>query len=439
MSLSPHLKSRDVFIVDGNRTPFLKAKGKPGPFTASDLAVYAGRELLARQPFKPQDLDEVIIGCMMPNPDEVNIARVISLRLGCGKKVPAFTVQRNCASGLQSIDNAAQLIQLGRADLILAGGTDAMSHSPLLFNKKMVNWLSDFQASKSFKQKFLTALKFRPQYLSPIIALLKGLTDATIGLNMGQTAEILADKFNISREEMDQFALQSHTRLANAVDQQHLAEISTLYDSFGNYYDKDDGLRRDSTLEKLASLKPFFDKKYGRVTAANSSQITDGAAMLILASKDAVEKYQLPVLAKIVDTQWAGVEPRQMGLGPAHAIPPLLQRQQLSLDNIDCLEINEAFASQVLACTKALACEKYCKEELGWDKAVGLIDPSKLNVDGGAIAIGHPIGASGTRVLLHTANVLKRSNKQWGIASLCIGGGQGGAMLIENVSFGSGE
>jgi len=432
MTSSPH-KMKDVFIIDGNRTPFLKVRGKPGPFTASDLAVYAGRSLLSRQPFQPSDLDEVIIGCVMPNTDEVNIGRVIGLRLGCGKKVPGMTVQRNCASGLQSIDTAANLIQLGKANLILAGGTDAMSHASLLFNHQMVNWLSDLNSAKNWKHKIKTIAAFRPHFLKPIISLLRGLTDATINLNMGQTAEILADKFNISRTEMDTFALQSHDRLASAVDQKFMSEITPIYDAYGKYYEEDDGLRRDSSLEKLAKLQPFFDKKFGKVTAANSSQITDGAAMILLASHDAVEKYQLPVLAKIVDSQWAGVDPRQMGLGPVHAIAPILQRQYLSLDKIDCIEINEAFATQVLACIRALQDEKYCQEELGLEKAVGEIDQSKLNIDGGAIAIGHPIGASGTRVLLHTAKTLKRLQKKWGIASLCIGGGQGGAMLIENV------
>jgi acetyl-CoA C-acetyltransferase len=272
--------AREVYIVDGSRTPFLKARGKPGPFSASDLAISTGQHLLARQPFSATELDEVIVGCMSPSENEANIARIIGLRLGTGKKVPGFTVQRNCASGLQSIDSGALLIGSGRANLILAGGTEAMSRSPLIFNKNMTNWFADFQAAKSFGEKLKIVSHFRPQFIAPIISLLQGLTDPIVGLNMGQTAEILAARFNITREEMDEYAARSHHRLANAFDQQWMGEVTPLYDTQGNYYVEDDGLRRDTSVEKLATLKPFFDKKFGLVTAGNSSQITDGAAFV---------------------------------------------------------------------------------------------------------------------------------------------------------------
>ncbi len=427
--------ARDVYVVDGSRTPFLKARGKPGVFSASDLAVSTGKSLLTRQKFLPQDLDEVIIGCMMPSPDEANIGRVIALRLGCGKKVPGWTVQRNCASGLQSIDSAVQLISSSRADLILAGGTEAMSRAPLLLNHQMIDFLADFKNSKSFIQKIKLLAQFRPGYLKPIISLLRGLTDPIVGLNMGQTAEIISAKFKITREQMDVYSARSHARLAYAFDHQLMTEITAIYDSQGNYYIEDDGLRRDTTVEKLSKLKPIFDQPYGLVTAGNSSQITDGAALVILASHDAVEKYQLPIMGKIIDVAWAGLEPSQMGLGPVHAILPILQRQQLRLDQIDAIEINEAFAGQVLACLAAFQGADYCREELGLEKPIGILDQDKLNLDGGAIAIGHPVGASGTRVLLHTLEILKRQQKKIGLASLCVGGGLGGAMLIENMSF----
>jgi acetyl-CoA C-acetyltransferase len=426
--------ARDVYIVDGSRTPFLKARGKPGPFSSSDLAVSTGRTLLARQSFAASDLDEVIIGCMLSKPEEANIGRVIGLRLGCGKRVPGWTVQRNCASSLQAIDSAAQLIASGRSHLILAGGTDAMSHAPLLLNRKMVNFLADWQMAKSFSTRAKLLLQFRPNYLAPIIALIGGLTDHIVGVNMGQTAEIVADRFHITRQQMDDYALRSHQRLAAAIDKGFMHEITAAYDTQGKYYCEDDGLRRDSTLEKLATLKPFFDKKYGLVTAGNSSQVTDGAALLILASSDAVKKYQLPVLGRIIDVQWAALDPSQMGLGPVHAITPLLQRNQFNLDDIDYYEINEAFAAQVLGCLAAWKEEKYCHEELGLAHPLGELDLNKLNIDGGAIAIGHPVGASGARITLHLLEVLRRQQKRLGIASLCVGGGQGGALLIENIS-----
>lgn len=433
-SSTTHLPGRAVYIVDGNRTPFLKARTKPGPFSASDLAVGTGRELLLRQPFQPEEFDEVIVGCMIPAPEEANIARVISIRLGCGKKVPAFTVQRNCASGLQSLDNAAQLIASGRHNLVLAGGTDSMSHSPLLFNNDMVNWLGDWQSAKKLTQRLKLVFKIRPHFFAPFISLIAGLTDATVGLSMGQTAENIAYQFGISRKQMDEFAVRSHQRLAEAQDENLLSEITPLYDGSGNIYAADDGLRRDSTVEKLSTLKPFFDKKFGLVTAGNSSQVTDGAAMLILASADAIKKYQLPVLAKIIDVQWAGVDPAVMGFGPVHASTPILQRNHLGLNDVDYWEINEAFAGQVLGCLAAWESNDYCRQYLGLEKAMGTLDQSRLNIDGGAIALGHPVGASGSRLILHLSHILKRQKARYGIATLCIGGGQGGAMLIENIS-----
>lgn len=425
---------RDVYIIDGARTPFLKAKGKPGPFSASDLAVAAGKELLERQSFSPKDLDEVVIGCVMPNADEANIARVIALRLGCGKNVPGWTVQRNCASGMQALDSAAKDIAMGRCDLVLAGGTEAMSRAPLLFNQDMTTWMAAMTSAKGLKGKLSAWAKFRPYYLKPIISLLKGLTDPIVNLSMGQTAENVAYRFNITRQQMDQFALESHQRAAAGEEQKHFKEISTLYGYTGDYYLTDEGIRYDSSLEKLATLKPFFDKKFGSVTAGNSSQVTDGAAILLLASKDAVEKYHLPVLAKIIDVQWAGVDPAEMGLGPVLATGELLKTQHMSMNDIDYWEINEAFAAQVLGCIAAWEDPDFCQKNLGTNGALGTLDRSKLNVDGGAIAMGHPVGASGARIVLHLAEVLRRENAKKGIATICIGGGQGGAMLIENVS-----
>jgi acetyl-CoA C-acetyltransferase len=425
---------REVYIVDGARTPFLKAKGKPGTMSASDLAVSVGRELLARQPFSPQDLGEVVIGCVMPSPDEANIGRVIALRLGCGKSMPAWTVQRNCASGMQALDSAVKDILSGRHELVLAGGTEAMSRAPLLFNQKMVNWLSGLWGAKSFASKVKQWSRFRPVNLVPEIALLKGLRDPLVNLSMGQTAENVAYHFGISRDEMDAFALESHRRVAQAQDANLFTDVIPAFDTRGDFYTSDDGVRRDTTLEKLATLKPIFDKRFGNVTAGNSSQVTDGAALLLLASKEAVKKYQLPVLARIVDTEWAGLDPAEMGLGPVYSSTALLQRYGLRLDDIDYWEINEAFAAQVLGCVAAWENDDYCRKNLGLDKAFGRIDPTRLNVDGGAIALGHPVGASGARIVLRLVEILKRKQAHRGVATICIGGGQGGAMLIENVS-----
>ena len=428
-----HKKSlpKPVYIVDGSRTPFLKAKGKPGNFAAIDLALVCSHPLLARQPFSAEQLDEVIVGCMMPGPDEANIARVLALRLGCGKKVPAWTVQRNCASGMQALDSAAANISLGRSNLVLAGGVEAMSHSPVLLNNEMVGWLGQLSMSKKPLDKLKTFAGLRPHHLKPIIGLLRGLTDPVVGLSMGQTAENIAHRFNIDRLAMDTFSVRSHQRLAAAQESEMLSEIEALYDTTGHAYLKDDGVRTDSSIERLSKLRPVFDRQFGNVTAGNSAQITDGAAMLILASEDAVKEFKLPVMGKLIDSHWAGLEPAQMGLGPVHSITPLLQRNELSLDDIDFWEINEAFAAQVLSCLAAWEDESYCKDELGLNGIMGTVDQDKLNIDGGGVSIGHPVGASGARIVLHLLNVLERKKAARGIASLCIGGGQGGAMLIE--------
>ena len=425
---------RKVYIVDGSRTPQLKSRGKVGPFSAGDLAVAAAKPLLLRNNFPLDALDEVILGCMMPGEREANIGRVVALRLGIPQSVPAWTVQRNCASGMQSVDSAFKNIRNGDANLVLAGGVEAMSRAPVLLNHTMVNWLGDFMRARSIPQKLASIAKLRGKHFTPVIALLHGLTDDTVGLNMGETAEIIAEKFGISRQQMDEYAMNSHHRLAKAHDAGYLEEIEVLYDENGNFYDHDDGVRADSSIESLAKLRPAFDKKYGKVTAGNSAQITDGASWLLLASEEAVKQYNLPVMVSITDSQWAGLDPAVMGMGPVHAMTPIMQRNQLSIDDIDYWEINEAFATQVLGCVQAWQQDDYCKDNLQLDKAMGEIPYDKLNIDGGGVSLGHPVGASGARIILHLCKILQRTNASQGMASLCIGGGQGGAMLLQNES-----
>lgn len=425
--------SKPIYIVDGARTPFLKAQNAPGPFTAADLATAAGRALLMRQPFAPDQLDELILGCASPSPDEVNIGRVVALRLGCGNAVPGWTVMRNCASGMQAIDSAIANIQCGRSQLVLAGGVDALSHAPLLFSERMVRWLAGWYAAKTTGQKLAMLKTFRLGHLAPVIGIMKGLTDPIVGELMGQTAENLAWKFGITREDMDSFSVESHRRVCAGQDAGHYAEeIVPLIDRDGRVYAVDDGVRRDSSMANLAKLKPFFDKKYGRVTPGNSSQITDGAAWLILASEEAVERHGLQPLGRITDSQWAGLAPDQMGLGPVHAAMPILQRHGLAPNGLDAWELNEAFAAQVIACLRAFEDDAYCREHFGVD-APGAPEASRLNVDGGAVALGHPVGASGARIVLHLLEVLRRKGGGRGLATICIGGGQGGAMLVETV------
>jgi acetyl-CoA C-acetyltransferase len=426
--------ARPVFIVDGSRTPFLKARTGPGPFTPVDLAVQCGRPLLARQPFAPADFDQVILGCVNVIADEMNPARVAALRLGMGESMVAFTVQINCGSGMQSIDTAYRYIREGESDLILAGGTEALSYAPLVWPNAGVRWFAGLATAKGVGAKLTALLKTRPSFFKPIIGLERGLTDPITELNMGQTAEVVGHLFGITREQSDAYAAESHKRLAHAQDQGFLkGEIEIAFDRAGKFYDHDDGVRPDSTPETLAKLKPVFERPWGQVTAGNSSQITDGASWLILASEDAVAKHGLTPKAAIVDSQWASLDPSIMGLGPVMSATPLLKRNNLALQDVETWELNEAFATQVLGCLAAWNDEKFCKEVLGLDGAAGEIDRAKLNVDGGAIALGHPVGTSGNRIVLHLVNAMKRLGTRRGIATECIGGGLGGAMLIETV------
>ncbi len=429
----------EIYIIDGVRTPFLKSRNRPGPFSASDLATAAGKAVLARADFEAESLDEVILGCAAPSVDEVNIGRVAALRMGCGMSVPGWTVMRNCASGLQSIDSAMANVLAGRSRLVLAGGTDALSRTPLLFADAMVEWLADWSAAKTLGRRAALLARLRPRFFAPVIGIMRGLTDPVCGLLMGQTAENLAHRFGISRTRMDEYASLSHQRVLTAqrggwLSADHdglMAEVVPLFDAKGTLYAKDDGVREDSTPGNLARLRPFFDRPYGSVTAGNSSQITDGAVWLVIAGEQAVKQHGLKPLARIVDSQWSGLDPAQMGLGPVHAATPILKRQGLGLNDLDAWEINEAFAAQVLACIEAWKSDSYCREVLGLNGALGELDPGKLNIDGGAIALGHPVGASGTRIVLHLLHVLKRTGGKRGMAAICIGGGLGGAMLIE--------
>src|SRR5882724_8153426 len=397
--------ARPVFIIDGSRTPFLKARSGPGPFTPVDLAVQCGRPLLARQPFSPTAFDQVILGCVNVIADEMNPARVAALRLGMGERMVAFTVQINCGSGMQSIDTAYRYIREGVSDLILAGGAEALSHAPLVWPQQGVRWFAGLAGAKGIGARIMAALKVKPSYLKPIIGLERGLTDPITELNMGQTAEVVGQLFGITREQSDAYAAESHKRLANAQSRGFLK----------------------------GELETAFERPWGQVTAGNSSQITDGASWVILASEEAVAKHGLAPKAAILDSQWAALDPGIMGLGPVLSATELLKRNELTLGDIETWELNEAFATQVLGCLAAWNDEKFCKEILGLDAAAGEIDRSKLNVDGGAISLGHPVGTSGNRIVLHLVNAMKRLGTKRGIATECIGGGQGGAMLIEAV------
>jgi len=424
-----------VYLVDGARTPFLKAAGKPGPFTPVDLALQCGRPLLLRQPFPASAFDRVILGCVNVIAEEMNPARIAALRLGMGMAMPAWTVQINCGSGMLAIDQGFRAIGEGGIDLVLAGGAEALSHAPLLFRQSAVNWFAAFNSARNLPQRLKLLGQVRPGFFNPVIGLLRGLTDPVVDLNMGQTAELLGYLLDISRESADDYAVNSHQRLARAQDGGFLDdEVVPAFAASGELFSRDNGVRRDSSREKLAGLRPVFEKPWGKVTAGNSSQVSDGASWVILASEKAVEKYRLQPLARIVDSAWSALDPSVMGLGPVLSITELLRRRgDTDLSAVDLWEINEAFAAQVLACLKAWQSDDFCKTVLGLDRPLGGIASDRLNIDGGAIALGHPVGASGNRIVLHLARSLKRLGLKRGVASQCVGGGQGGAMLLEAV------
>ncbi|MBM2292969.1 acetyl-CoA C-acetyltransferase [Sulfitobacter pseudonitzschiae] len=424
--------TRPVYLVDGARTPFLKARGAPGPFTPVDLAVQCGRPLLMRQPMPRDAFDLVILGCVNVIQDEMNPARVAALRLGMGDEQVAFTVQINCGSGMQSIDTAFRYIRDGSHEMILAGGTEALSHAPLVYNREATEWFGGMARAKGAMDKAAKLTELRPDFFSPVIGLERGLTDPITALNMGQTAEVLAHRFGIDRATADAYAVDSHKRLAAAQADGRLdGEVLPAFDRDGVAHAKDDGVRPDNSMDQLAKLGPAFEKPYGKVTAGNSSQITDGASWVILASETAVEAHGLDPIARLVDSEWAALDPSVMGLGPVLSSTPLAQRHGLSVEDIDLWEINEAFAAQVLSCLAAWQDDDFCREVLGYDAAFGRIDRGRLNVDGGAISLGHPVGASGNRIVLHLANAMKTKGVRRGIATECIGGGLGGAMLLE--------
>lgn len=425
---------RPVYIVDGARTPFLRARGKLGPFTPVDLAVQCGRPLLMRQPFAPDAFDMVVLGCVNVIADEMNPARVAALRLGMGASMPAWTVQINCGTGMLAIDDAFRAIEGGKADLVLAGGTEALSHAPLVLSREATEWFASFATAKGPLDSVSTLTGLRARFAKPVIGLERGLTDPITDMNMGQTAELVGHLFSISRQQADAYALESHQRLTRAQTEGFLeGEVMPAVDRDGTLHDKDDGVRPDSSMDKLAKLNPVFEKPYGKVTPGNSSQITDGASWVILASEEAVKKHKLKPLARLVDSEWSALDPAIMGLGPTLSSIALMKRRGLSREDIGLWELNEAFAAQVLGCLAAWEDDTYSREVLGLETAFGAVDRNRLNVDGGAISLGHPVGTSGNRIVLHLVNAMRRLGEKRGIATECIGGGLGGAMLIEVV------
>ena len=425
---------REVVVVAGARTPFVKAGTHFKDVGAVELGRIAVREAIERAEIDPEAIDEVVVGNIAGPADAANVGRVIALEAKVPRKVPAFTVNRNCASGLESVVEAAYRIREGDADLVVAGAVESMSKIPFLFSDEAQEAWTGVARARSTFSRLAAFARFRPRHFKPVIGLEQGLTDPVSGLNMGQTAEVLARDFGITRDEQDAFALRSHKLAAAAWTEGRMAgEVISvpLPPRFDRVVDHDNGIRENQSPEALAKLRPVFDRRFGTVTAGNSSQITDGAAAVVLASAERARSLGLNVMGKVRSWGFAGCDPARMGLGPVLATPIALRRAGgVAMSRMERVEINEAFAAQVLACFKAFDSRAFCEENLG-SGPIGAPPLDRVNVNGGAIALGHPVGASGCRLVLTLLREMARTDASLGLATLCVGGGQGAAVVLE--------
>ena len=419
-----------IAIVDGLRSPLAKANGKLNDVSADTLGAIIIKELVLKNNLRYEQFDEVIIGNVAQPANSANIARIMAIKAGFPQSTPAYTVHRNCASGMQSISSAIEKINSNQGDLYLVGGVESMSNIPLLYSDELRNLITKFTYAKSLTQKIKLLSSFRFGFLKPTIGLIAGLSDPISGKIMGITAENLANEFKISRLAQDEYALNSHLKTQKAIELGKFKdEIHPIMTKNASLL-QDDGVRFNQTIEALSKLNPIFDRLSGTVTAGNSSQVSDGACSLIVCTESKAKELNLEPLGFIKDYAYAGVDAHRMGLGPIYATKKLFDKSGVSLNDIDLIELNEAFAAQVIANLKAFKSDSFCKKTFN-SKALGEIDESILNVNGGAIALGHPVGMSGARIVLTALKELKRRNDKLGLATLCVGGGQGASFLLE--------
>lgn len=427
---------QDIVIASGLRTPFARAGGRYRQEDAGHLGARVTREVLDRAGLDPAEVDQLICGCVGPPHNQANVGRIVALRAGLPEDTPALTVGRNCASGMEAVTQAITQIEAGHGSLFLAVGVEVMSAYPLVFSEQATSRFAKLSRARSLPARLGLLAGFRPKHFVPRVALIEGLTDPTCGLIMGKTAEILAREFDVSRQEADAYALESHRRAAAATEAGHYqSELCPHLPLGARAGDRslvaDDGIRADQSLARLAKLRPYFERPDGVVTVGNSCGVTDGAVAVIVTTAARAAQLGLQVQARIRSFAWAGLSPRRMGLGPVFASAGALDAAGCSLADMARIELNEAFATQVLACSRAFASDGFARAELGRESALGEVDPARLNPDGGAIALGHPVGATGARLLLSAARGLAQSDGELALATLCIGGGQGGAVVLE--------
>lgn len=421
---------KKVVVVDGTRTPFLKSGTEYMDLLSYQLGQYAISGLLKKTGIDPKSVDRVIMGTVISNVKTSNVAREAALTAGIPYTTPCSTVTQACISANQAISSGVEQIMAGQADIVIAGGTDCTSDAPILFNKPMRKKLFNAQKLKGFGDtlKFIFSLR-----LKDFVPDAPAIAEYTTGKTMGVDCDILAAKYSVPREEQDKFALRSHTLAQKAIDDGILAQEITevaLPPKFAAI--KQDNGVRVGKYEKLATLKPAFVKPHGTLTAANSSFLTDGAAVVLLMSEEKAKELGLKPKAYIHNYTFTGSDLKEeLLLGPAYAISKVLKRANLELKDMDVVELHEAFAGQVLANIKCLASDEFAKEKLGRDKAVGEVNMDKLNIHGGSLAIGHPFGATGARLVTTVANRLQRENGKYGLLAACAAGAHGHAMILE--------
>ena len=426
------MSSKKVFVVDGLRTPFVKAGKEFKKIHPKILGYKNLKEFLYKMNFKGTEIEEVIFGHSFTLPDSANIARLIGLYGGLDKKIPASTIHKNCASSMESFMISAHKIQNGPCSSLIAGGVESMSYAPFFLNQNLSHQLQDLWFSKSWKQKARTLLSIKKRDIRIFSPLLEGLKDPFTGYMMGETAELLAREFAISKQEQNEFAVNSHKKAW--ANKEKLKEEMFSFWVKEQVIEEDKGIKPRLSVQSLNKRQGYFDKKYGSVTIANSCPINDGSALLLLMSEEKMKALGLKALATIKSMANRGLEPQRMGLGPVYASKIALKKAGLKLKDMGLIEINEAFSAQVLACLKAFSSKSFAKQAWNQDQALGEIDPDLLNVNGGALAIGHPIAATGARLILSLTKEMKRRQVQYGLASLCVGGGQGSAVILELVS-----
>lgn len=419
-------------IVEGRRTPFTRAGTDLAEIDVFELAVAATRELLARSEIAPQAVGQIIFGNVSRPVRYHNLAREVGLSSGLPPSVPAFTVGLACASACQAATSGVDLIERGYADTVVAGGAESLSNVPIQYSDRLARALGRSAQAKTIPAKLQSLAHVRLSDLAPVAP---GIRETSTGLTMGESAELMAKENSIAREAQDLLALRSHR---NAVAAQaackRSAEVVPVFRRDGRAVTEDNHPRSDTSPERLAGLRPVFDKGHGTITAGNSSPLTDGAAALLLMDESKARALGYHPRARVRSYAYSAVDPAgQLLLGPAYAVPVALDRAGLGLSDIGLLEMHEAFAAQVLSTTQALASREFAESELGRTAAVGEIDPEILNVTGGSIALGHPFGATGARVLMQLANEMERRNVQFGLASVCAAGGLGCAIVLERI------